>query len=268
MGALAPSGEVYQAGTLSGNPLAMAAGLAVLQSVTDAAYEALADRGSDARRRTRAGAGGRRDRRGGAARRHAGRRVRGRRRRAAHRPKGRGRGAGDQRPGPVRRALPRPAARGVAFAPGAYEVLFCSLAHDDAAIARTLDVVHEAAVGMVAGWLPESLVATKVTLVPAPGVGPPGGRPRAADRPQRHHPARRRAVLGVADPVDRVSRRPHVARRRRRPYRAQLRRTPLPLGGAGRRRDRGRRGGRPHAAGARRREADGRGRSRGGRRRR
>jgi glutamate-1-semialdehyde 2,1-aminomutase len=41
---LAPAGPVYQAGTLSGNPLATAAGLAVLHEVTDAHYEALADR--------------------------------------------------------------------------------------------------------------------------------------------------------------------------------------------------------------------------------
>jgi glutamate-1-semialdehyde 2,1-aminomutase len=36
-------------------------------------------------------------------------------------------------------------ARGVAFAPGAYEVLFCSFAHDDAAITRTIDAAHDAA---------------------------------------------------------------------------------------------------------------------------
>ena len=36
MGLVAPSGPVYQAGTLSGNPLAMAAGLAVLRNLDDA----------------------------------------------------------------------------------------------------------------------------------------------------------------------------------------------------------------------------------------
>jgi glutamate-1-semialdehyde 2,1-aminomutase len=35
---LAPSGEVYQAGTLSGNPLAVAAGLATLELLDEAAY--------------------------------------------------------------------------------------------------------------------------------------------------------------------------------------------------------------------------------------
>jgi glutamate-1-semialdehyde 2,1-aminomutase len=38
---LAPVGEVYQAGTLSGNPLAVAAGLATLELLDDAAYAAL-----------------------------------------------------------------------------------------------------------------------------------------------------------------------------------------------------------------------------------
>ena len=44
MEALAPAGPVYQAGTLAGNPLATAAGLAVLAEVTDADYDALAAR--------------------------------------------------------------------------------------------------------------------------------------------------------------------------------------------------------------------------------
>jgi glutamate-1-semialdehyde 2,1-aminomutase len=39
---LAPAGEVYQAGTLSGNPLACAAGLATLQLLDDSAYLRLA----------------------------------------------------------------------------------------------------------------------------------------------------------------------------------------------------------------------------------
>ncbi|CAN5913154.1 glutamate-1-semialdehyde 2,1-aminomutase [soil metagenome] len=41
---LAPDGPVYQAGTLSGNPLATAAGLAALSLLDDAAYELLTDR--------------------------------------------------------------------------------------------------------------------------------------------------------------------------------------------------------------------------------
>jgi glutamate-1-semialdehyde 2,1-aminomutase len=38
---LAPAGDVYQAGTLSGNPLAVAAGLATLRELDDEAYERL-----------------------------------------------------------------------------------------------------------------------------------------------------------------------------------------------------------------------------------
>ncbi len=41
MALLAPSGPVYQAGTLSGNPLACAAGLATLRLATDDVYERL-----------------------------------------------------------------------------------------------------------------------------------------------------------------------------------------------------------------------------------
>lgn len=42
MNRIAPAGDVYQAGTLSGNPLAMAAGRATLAKLDDAAYERLA----------------------------------------------------------------------------------------------------------------------------------------------------------------------------------------------------------------------------------
>ena len=45
MASLAPEGPVYQAGTLSGNPVAMAAGLATLQAIdTDGFYEALGEK--------------------------------------------------------------------------------------------------------------------------------------------------------------------------------------------------------------------------------
>ena len=47
MDRLAPRGDVYQAGTLSGNPLATAAGLAVLRRLRDpAVYEELERRGA------------------------------------------------------------------------------------------------------------------------------------------------------------------------------------------------------------------------------
>ncbi|HEX8550675.1 MAG TPA: glutamate-1-semialdehyde 2,1-aminomutase [Abditibacteriaceae bacterium] len=41
MGCVAPAGPVYQAGTLSGNPIAMTAGLATLRALDDAAYARL-----------------------------------------------------------------------------------------------------------------------------------------------------------------------------------------------------------------------------------
>ncbi|MGH9165666.1 MAG: glutamate-1-semialdehyde 2,1-aminomutase, partial [Acidimicrobiales bacterium] len=47
MGCLAPLGPVYQAGTLSGNPLATAAGLAVLEHLDGAAYAMLAGRATE-----------------------------------------------------------------------------------------------------------------------------------------------------------------------------------------------------------------------------
>jgi glutamate-1-semialdehyde 2,1-aminomutase len=46
MGHLAPAGPVYQAGTLAGNPVAVAAGLTTLQHATDDVYAAL-DAGAD-----------------------------------------------------------------------------------------------------------------------------------------------------------------------------------------------------------------------------
>ena len=46
MDRLAPSGDVYQAGTLSGNPLATAAGLAVLERLDDSVYATLERRGA------------------------------------------------------------------------------------------------------------------------------------------------------------------------------------------------------------------------------
>jgi glutamate-1-semialdehyde 2,1-aminomutase len=39
---IAPAGDVYQAGTLSGNPVACAAGLATITQLNDGAYEQLA----------------------------------------------------------------------------------------------------------------------------------------------------------------------------------------------------------------------------------
>ena len=46
MGLVAPLGPVYQAGTLSGNPLAMAAGLATLRALTPSVYAQLEKSGA------------------------------------------------------------------------------------------------------------------------------------------------------------------------------------------------------------------------------
>ena len=46
MGLVAPLGPVYQAGTLSGNPLAMAAGLATLRALTPSVYQGLEEAGA------------------------------------------------------------------------------------------------------------------------------------------------------------------------------------------------------------------------------
>jgi glutamate-1-semialdehyde 2,1-aminomutase len=46
MECVAPAGPVYQAGTLSGNPIAMTAGLATINALDDAAYRQLEERGA------------------------------------------------------------------------------------------------------------------------------------------------------------------------------------------------------------------------------
>jgi glutamate-1-semialdehyde 2,1-aminomutase len=64
---LAPAGEVYQAGTLSGNPLAVAAGLATLELLDDDAYRRLAsitEQLATGLREAAAGAGGARSAKG------------------------------------------------------------------------------------------------------------------------------------------------------------------------------------------------------------
>ncbi len=142
LSALAPAGAVYQAGTLSGNPVATAAGLAVLREVTDADYDALATRVtwfaaalSDAVR------GGGLSARVALAGTLAGLYV--------------GPQPGDELEVPSdyegSRALAASGVyapffhamlrRGVMLAPGAFEVLFCGLSHGD----QELDLVVEAA---------------------------------------------------------------------------------------------------------------------------
>jgi glutamate-1-semialdehyde 2,1-aminomutase len=149
MSELAPLGSVYQAGTLSGNPVAMAAGLAVLEAVRPEDYDELAvrvERLASGLERALCAAGV-----------------------AACVPRFASLCSPLLAAGAVAPAAPRNAdevrsinssgrygpffhamlGRGVAFAPGAFEVAFCSLAHDDAVIDRTIEAAHEAALDLV-----------------------------------------------------------------------------------------------------------------------
>lgn len=145
METLAPTGAVYQAGTLSGNPLATAAGLAALEELTPAAYadlEARAERFADGLRAALARAGF------DAAVVQVGTLV------------GLYCGSGPE-PGwaPIdyddartadEQAYARLHAellrRGVAFAPGAYEAIFVGLAHTPDIIDEALTNIADAAI--------------------------------------------------------------------------------------------------------------------------
>jgi len=143
---LAPEGPVYQAGTLSGNPLATAAGLAVLTAVGPADYAALGDR--------------------------AGRFARG----LAEAIRSAGLPALAPVRGPLvglffcdepvtdyagaratvanglyRRFFGAMLERGVALAPGPYETMFPGLAHTDEVLGTVLSVAAEAAAAVASG---------------------------------------------------------------------------------------------------------------------
>ena len=132
MARLAPAGPVYQAGTLSGNPVAVAAGLATLRSADADVYAAL-----DANARTDRRPGRRRADRGrrgapGAVRRQPVLGVLRRRRRCATSPA----------PRPPRRSGTRPFFHamldaGVYLPPSAFEAWFVNAAMDDAVFERS-----------------------------------------------------------------------------------------------------------------------------------
>ena len=131
---LAPAGDVYQAGTLSGNPLATAAGLSVLRRLRDDARV----RGARApRRAARGGPAPGRPRRGGrpARRRdgdallHAATRSATTRTRAA---------ADTERYGALFRHL---LDAGIYVAPSQFEAMFVSIAHSDDDVDRTVEAV-------------------------------------------------------------------------------------------------------------------------------
>ena len=157
---LAPDGPVYQAGTLSGNPLATAAGLTVLETLDAASYRSLSDRVS------RFGAaladvlsaalveGGSRD--------GAGRQLVARvpvvgplfglffvpdGSAPVHDYEG---AAASAATGLYARLFTSMLDRGVALAPGPYEVAFPSMAHGEDELERTLEVAAEAMAEAVA----------------------------------------------------------------------------------------------------------------------
>jgi glutamate-1-semialdehyde 2,1-aminomutase len=128
---LAPSGHVYQAGTLSGNPLATAAALSVLRRLRDpAVYDELERRGA----RLEAGLApfGRVQRVGGMATLFM--------RQAPVRNLGDARASNTDRYAALFRHLLE---HGVYFPPSQFEALFSSLAHGDEEIERTVQAVAD-----------------------------------------------------------------------------------------------------------------------------
>jgi glutamate-1-semialdehyde 2,1-aminomutase len=137
---LAPVGSVYQAGTLSGNPLATAAGLAVLAQLDEGAYDSLAARVARLAQGLREAISS------------AGLEVQVPAFRTllgiyfTDRPvenyDDAVRAASNGIYAPFFQAMLR---RGVALAPSAYEVGFCSLAHSESDIDRTIETAAAAA---------------------------------------------------------------------------------------------------------------------------
>lgn len=147
---LAPSGPVYQAGTLSGNPLATAAGLTVLSSVTPADYAALRQR---AERFGRSLEGALND--GGLFARvptagpllglyvAPGATV-------APTPTNYHQARALAESGVHAHLFHALLRRGVALAPGAYEIIFVSMAHTDSMLDEVVELAHEAALEVAA----------------------------------------------------------------------------------------------------------------------
>ena len=147
LASLAPDGPVYQAGTLSGNPLATAAGSTVLELVTPAHYEQLSDRVAGfatalVEAITAAGLYAVAPRVGPLLGLYLSREPL-----EAPTDFAGAKAIGDNGlyPGFFHAMLER----GVALAPGAYEILFVSMAHGDAELARAVEAAGEAA-GVVA----------------------------------------------------------------------------------------------------------------------
>jgi glutamate-1-semialdehyde 2,1-aminomutase len=130
---LAPAGNVYQAGTLSGNPLATAAGLSVLRRLTPEVYGKLERRGARLEEGLRNAAPGWCVQRVGAMATlfaHPG----------PVRNLDDARASSNERYGELFRSL---LGRGIYLAPSQFEALFLSLAHADDEIDRTVAMVAE-----------------------------------------------------------------------------------------------------------------------------
>ena len=130
MDRLAPSGDVYQAGTLSGNPLATAAGLAVLGRLDDSVYVELERRG--ARLEQGLGPHGRVQRVGGMATLFM--------TDEPARDFDAARRCDTERYAALFRHL---LGRGIYVAPSQFEAMFLSLAHGNEEIDRTIEAVAE-----------------------------------------------------------------------------------------------------------------------------
>jgi len=138
MSLVAPLGPVYQAGTLSGNPLAMAAGLATLELLDDVAYATLEDRGARLERELASAA------------KAAGIVARVQRTGSLltlffiDRAVGNEDDAGTSDRGRFARFHAAMLRRGVMLPPSQFECWFLSLAHDDEAIATIVDAARAA----------------------------------------------------------------------------------------------------------------------------
>jgi glutamate-1-semialdehyde 2,1-aminomutase len=151
LASLAPEGPVYQAGTLSGNPLATAAGSAVLAFVTDDDYRELSSRAASFAARLAAAIDA-----GGLA---VSAPVVGPLVGLFLTPKDGAEGSSEHVPPPVDYVTAHQLAgnglyprffhamlrRGVALAPGAYEVMFPGLAHSEEVLNRVVDAAGESA---------------------------------------------------------------------------------------------------------------------------
>ena len=162
MARLAPLGDTYQAGTLSGNPVAMAAGLATLDlMLRDSGWQTPRGPRRGARAPGAAGAGAGAVPGAPGARRLAVLAGAARGRRAAHR-----RDPRASAPPHASRALFHAMLdRGVYLPPSAYEACFLSLAHTSADLARFAQALREIAGRRLGMKAPRVFQLTALALV-------------------------------------------------------------------------------------------------------